>query len=85
MHFRLLIVAPQRRPHFLGSFLSIGIGEVSVNIRSHANRRMTQHLTYDLNLHALSEHQTCRGVTKFVEVRGFEPRTPCMPCKCSTS
>ncbi len=20
-----------------------------------------------------------------VEVRGFEPRTPCMPCKCSTS
>jgi len=23
--------------------------------------------------------------TTFVEVRGFEPRTPCMPCKCSTS
>jgi len=20
-----------------------------------------------------------------VEVRGFEPLTPCMPCKCSTS
>ena len=26
-----------------------------------------------------------RMETTFVEVRGFEPRTPCMPCKCSTS
>ena len=26
-----------------------------------------------------------RMETTLVEVRGFEPRTPCMPCKCSTS
>ena len=41
--------------------------------------------------HHLTEHAGpasgpgVRMETALVEVRGFEPRTPCMPCKCSTS
>jgi hypothetical protein len=56
------------RPHCLSSFLPIGIEKVSVNIRSHTNRRVTQYLTHDLNLHALSEHETRRRVTQFMRM-----------------
>ena len=60
--------------HRLGSSFPIGRQDVPVDVGGHADRRVTEDLTHDLEFHTLGQHQTRRRVAQFVGVPVAETR-----------
>ena len=61
-------MVPECLIHNVGGRLSVGIEDVAVDVGRHANRRVPEDLTDDLQFDTVGQHQARRGVPQFMRM-----------------